>query len=34
MDLAGRGLTVREITTDGSGLYPRPIPGLFGAVKH
>jgi hypothetical protein len=32
--LAGRGLTLRGITTDGSDLYPRPISEVFGAVKH
>jgi hypothetical protein len=32
--LAGRGLTLRGITTDGSGLYPQPISEVFGAVEH
>jgi hypothetical protein len=32
--LAGRGLTVHGITTDGSELYPQPISEVFGAVKH
>jgi Transposase len=32
--LAGRGLTLHGITTDGSELYPRPISEVFGAVKH
>jgi Transposase len=32
--LAGRGLTLRGITTDGSDLYPRPISEVFGAVAH
>ena len=32
--LAGRGLTLRGITTDGSELYPQPISEVFGAVKH
>jgi Transposase len=32
--LAGRGLTLRGITTDGSDLYPQPISQVFGAVKH
>jgi Transposase len=32
--LAGRGLTLRGITTDGSDLYPRPISEVFGAAKH
>ena len=30
--LAGRGLTLRGITTDGSDLYPQPISEVFGAV--
>jgi len=34
MALAGRGLTVHGITTDGSELYPQPISEVFGAVKH
>jgi hypothetical protein len=32
--LAGRGLTLHGITTDGSELYPQPISEVFGAVKH
>jgi len=32
--LAGRGLTLRGITTDGSELYPQPISQVFGAVAH
>src|SRR3954469_18057249 len=32
--LAGRGLTVHGITTDGSERYPQPISKVFGAVKH
>ena len=32
--LAGRGLTLRGITTDGSELYPQPISEVFGAVEH
>jgi hypothetical protein len=32
--LTGRGLTLRGITTDGSGLYPQPISQIFGAVAH
>jgi hypothetical protein len=32
--LAGRGLILRGITTDGSELYPQPISQVFGAVKH
>jgi hypothetical protein len=32
--LAGRGLTLRGITTDGSDLYPKPIFEVFGAIKH
>jgi len=32
--LAGRGLTLRGITTDGSDLYPQPISEVFGAVEH
>lgn len=32
--LAGRGLTLRGITTDGSDLYPQPISEVFGGVKH
>src|SRR3954454_20244641 len=32
--LAGRGLALRGITTDGSELYPQPISQVFGAVKH
>ena len=32
--LAGRGLTLRGITTDGSELYPQPIFEVFGAVEH
>jgi hypothetical protein len=32
--LAGRGLTLRGITTDGSELYPKPISEVFGAVEH
>jgi hypothetical protein len=32
--LAGRGLILRGITTDGSELYPQPISEVFGAVKH
>jgi Transposase len=32
--LAGRGLSLRGITTDGSDLYPQPISEVFGAVEH
>jgi hypothetical protein len=32
--LAGRGLTLRGITTDGSELDPQPISEVFGAVEH
>jgi hypothetical protein len=32
--LAGRGSTLRGITTDGSELYPQPIAEVFGAVEH
>ena len=32
--LAGRGLALHGITTDGSELYPQPISEVFGAVKH
>src|SRR3954463_5318198 len=32
--LAGRGLSLRGITTDGSGLYPQPIAEVFGQVEH
>jgi len=32
--LAGRGLTLQGITTDGSELYPQPISEVFGAAKH
>ncbi len=32
--LASRELTLRGITTDGSDLYPQPIPEVFGAVEH
>jgi hypothetical protein len=31
---AGRGLSLRGITTGGSELYPRPIFEVFGAVEH
>jgi Transposase len=33
-DLEARGLTVKGITTDGSALYPEPIPAVFGDVPH
>src|SRR5512135_3875611 len=32
--LAGRGLILRGITTDGSDQYPQPISEVFGAVEH
>jgi hypothetical protein len=32
--LAGRGLRLRGITTEGSDLYPQPILEVFGAVAH
>src|SRR5213592_1837602 len=32
--LARRGLTLRGITTAGSGLDPQPISEVFGAVAH
>jgi hypothetical protein len=32
--LQKRGLVVRGITTDGSGLYPEPISQVFGDVPH
>jgi hypothetical protein len=32
--LAGRGLSLHGITTDGSELYPQPISEVFGAIEH
>src|SRR4030042_1281667 len=32
--LDARGLRLRDITTDGSPLYPEPIATVFGQVKH
>jgi Transposase len=34
MALAGHGLTLHGITTDGSDLYPQPISEVFGPVEH
>jgi hypothetical protein len=32
--LRQRGLAVQGVTTDGSPLYPEPVPAVFGAVPH
>ena len=33
-ELRNRGKTVEGITTDGSSLYPVPIPLVFGSIRH